>query len=61
MFNRVTGMHLKEYVNRLRIQLALPRLALADRNETVLKIASDCGFNSLNTFYRTLRRCREKS
>ncbi len=61
MFNRVTGMHLKEYVNRLRIQKA--RLLLEDpsRPQTVLQIASDCGFNSLNTFYRTLRRYEAKS
>lgn len=61
MFNRVTGMHLKEYLNRLRLQLALPRLSANDRSETVLKIATDCGFNSLNTFYRTLHTCKEKS
>lgn len=61
MFNRITGMHLNEYVNRLRVRLALPRLATAGRNETVLQIATDCGFNSLNTFYRTLRRCEEKT
>lgn len=56
MFNRVTGMHLKDYVNRLRLQRAKARLDSKNRSETVLEIASDCGFNSLNTFYRALRR-----
>ena len=56
LFNRVMGIHLKDYVNRQRLQKAKARLDRTDRRETVLKIASDCGFNSLNTFYRALRR-----
>lgn len=56
MFNRVMGIHLKDYVNRQRLQKARERLERSDRRETVLKIASDCGFNSLNTFYRALRK-----
>ena len=59
MFNRVMGVHLKDYVNRQRLQRAKERLDRADRQETVLKIASDCGFNSLNTFYRALRKYGE--
>lgn len=60
LFNRVMGIHLKDYINRQRLQKAKARLERTDRWETVLKIASDCGFNSLNTFYRAMRRYSEE-
>ena len=61
MFNDAIGMHLKDYINRLRMQKAITRLENAESKETVLKIALECGFNSVNTFYRALRRFKAKS
>lgn len=60
MFNKAIGMHLKDYINRLRLQKATARLENAESKETVLKIALDCGFNSVNTFYRALNRFKDK-
>ena len=57
LFNEYLGTHFRDYVNRLRIDLAMQYLAEKDKNrDTVLDIASKCGFDSLNTFYRALRK-----
>lgn len=60
IFNKAMGIHFKDYVNRLRIQKAKARLDKPNRTETVLTIAQECGFNSLNSFYRALNRFYEK-
>lgn len=55
MFNRVTGMHLKEYLNRARLRLVRERIEKNDGKDTVLEIATECGFNSLSSYYRALK------
>lgn len=57
LFNEYLGTHFRDYVNRLRIELAVQYLSQKDKNrDTVLDISSKCGFDSLNTFYRALRK-----
>lgn len=53
LFKQYTGMGLREYVNRVRIRKSL---LLRDGKRTVSGIASLCGFDSLNTYYRALKR-----
>ncbi len=54
LFNRYTGMHFKDYLNRLRIQRAA---AYTDgRNCKLDEILSACGFESANTYYRARKR-----
>lgn len=55
LFNRFTGMNLREYVNRRRIS-AYERLKVKDPTLPACKGAELCGFVSLNTFYRALAR-----
>ena len=55
MFNRVTGMHLKDYINRARLRLVRERVEKNDAGGTVLEIATECGFNSLSSYYRALK------
>lgn len=54
LFNKFTGMHLREYLNRLRVE----RVAMYKKehpDESISRIAFACGFNSLNTYYRALK------
>ena len=57
LFNRITNMHLTEYINRVRVLHAKQELNNPDNKATTLQIATKHGFNSLNTFYRALKKC----
>ena len=57
LFNRITNMHLTEYLNRVRVLHAKQELNDPDNKATTLQIATKHGFNSLNTFYRALKKC----
>ena len=63
LFNHCVNMHLTEYMNRVRILHAKQDLDDANNTETILQIATKHGFNSLNTFYRALKKynCQLKS
>lgn len=50
-FNSMTGMSLREYLNRRRVKQAL-KLQAENPNLPLSKIAVSVGFNCLNTFYR---------
>ncbi|MFR5061750.1 MAG: helix-turn-helix domain-containing protein [Christensenellales bacterium] len=53
-FNRTVGMHLKNYVNNLRVTKA--QELLSDESAgTVLDIALSCGFDSASSFYRAYK------
>ena len=61
LFNEYLGMHFREYINRLRVDLALGMLADKEKNgETVLSISGKCGFDSPNTFYRAMKKYAPK-
>ncbi len=51
IFNRFFRFNLKEYLNRLRARQFIARMR-QDENADILSTALDCGFNSLQTFYR---------
>jgi len=52
-FKRYTGMSFTEYVNRHRINEAC--YLLKNTDESILKIAYDCGFHSLRSFNRNFK------
>jgi len=53
-FKKVTGVTFKEYVNYIRIRQACQMLITTD--DTITKIAVNCGFNSSNYFKDCFRR-----
>lgn len=53
VFNRVTGMHFKDYINRLRVTLAEEKLRSA--GQSVVDIAYECGFGSVRNFNRVFK------
>lgn len=55
LFNKFTDMHLKEYVNRRRINEVI-RLKATRPDEPLFRLATECGFKSEKTFYRAYRK-----
>lgn len=55
LFNKFAGMSLHEYVNRVRIN-EFYRRKRETPDRSVCDIAREIGFNSMNTFYRVLRK-----
>lgn len=53
IFKKYTSMGLRDYINMLRISKARQ---LNDGTHKVLDIALRCGFDSLNTYYRALKK-----
>ena len=51
IFNRFFRFSLKEYLNRLRARQFIARMR-QNESADILSTALDCGFNSLQTFYR---------
>lgn len=57
LFGRMLGTDVRGYLNDIRAEQAWRLLQGADSSgETVLNIAMDCGFESMNTFYRAFRK-----
>lgn len=52
LFNKYTGMGFCDYLSRVRITRAMNRLSKEKDECSVTAIAMECGFNSMNTFYR---------
>lgn len=50
LFNKYTGMRFSDYLNRLRIRETVKRME--NSSVGITSVALDCGFNSLNTYYR---------
>ena len=55
LFNQFTGMKLRDYINRCRIN-EYYKLKKEQPQAPVCRIAEEVGFNSLNTFYRVQHR-----
>ena len=54
LFNRYTGMHFRNFVNRIRcenVQIELKN----NPQEPITKAVLNCGFQSLNTYYRSTK------
>lgn len=55
LFNKFTDMHLKEYVNRRRVNEVV-RLKALRPDEPLFRLSTECGFKSEKTFYRAYRK-----
>lgn len=51
LFNKYTGMHFRQYVNAIRLEL-VEELLLHNDNISICDAVLSCGFNSMNTYYR---------
>ncbi|MBE7078425.1 MAG: helix-turn-helix domain-containing protein [Clostridiales bacterium] len=56
LFNRMAGINLNEYVNRIRIRKVLENKSLMEKKYTLKEIVLRCGFNSMETYYRVLKK-----
>ena len=52
LFNKYTGMGFCDYLSRVRITRAMDILGEEKNERGITSIAMECGFNSMNTFYR---------
>ncbi|MBQ9118070.1 MAG: AraC family transcriptional regulator [Clostridia bacterium] len=57
MFNKAMGEGFRKYLNRVRVMKFTDMIQKSGnkRQETVLKMATDCGFDSMSTFYRAYK------
>ena len=56
LFNRYTGSHFREYLNRIRTEAVEEEVSKS--GTSVTKAALSCGFDSLNTYYRARKKLR---
>lgn len=54
MFNQKFGVSIREYINRIRVEEALRKLSVGQKNIT--EIALDCGFKNISHFYRIFKK-----
>lgn len=59
VFNHVTGMHFKNYLNRMRVALAEEKLVSG--RQPILDIAYECGFGSVRNFNRTFKEIKGRT
>ena len=60
LFNKFTGMNLREYINRRRVS-EFERLKAVNPCVPVYVLAEQSGFSNSKTFYRVYKKYREKS
>ena len=58
LFNKIAGMNLNEYINRVRIRKVLESRERLSNKYTLKEIVLRCGFNSMETYYRVLKKYR---
>jgi len=56
LFNKTAGTNLNEYVNRVRIRKVVEMRKVWEKRYTLKEIVSRCGFNSMETYYRVLKK-----
>lgn len=56
LFNKTAGTNLNEYVNRVRIRKVLEMRKVWEKRYTLKEIVARCGFNSMETYYRVLKK-----
>lgn len=56
LFNKTAGVNLNEYVNGVRIQKVLELRKPLEKKYTLKEIVLRCGFNSMETYYRVLKK-----
>ena len=59
-FNQYTGMNLREYINRRRID-EFDKMRMQNNEIATYVLAEKCGFENLRTFYRAYSKYYEKS
>ena len=59
LFNKTAGVNLNEYVNRIRIRKVLDMRKKMEKKYTLKEIVLRCGFNSMETYYRVLKKYKE--
>ncbi len=57
-FNKYVGMNIREYVNRLRIS-EINRLRRTDSSTPLYKIAEECGYENMPTYFRANKKYGE--
>ena len=60
LFNRLAGEHLNDYINRIRIQQVLMEKQKLGQKYTLRGLVQRAGFNSIETYYRALKRYRSR-
>ena len=58
LFNKMAGVNLNEYINRVRIRKVLETRERLEKKYTLQEIVLRCGFNSMETYYRVLKKYR---
>lgn len=61
LFNRMAGVNLSEYVNRIRIGKVLEQKKTLEKKYTLKEIVLRCGFNSMETYYRVLKKYKAEN
>ena len=56
LFNKTAGTNLNEYVNSVRIRKVLEMKRNWEKRYTLKEIVTRCGFNSMETYYRVLKK-----
>ena len=56
LFNKTAGTNLNEYVNGVRIKKVMEMRKVWEKRYTLKEIVTRCGFNSMETYYRVLKK-----
>ena len=56
LFNKTAGTNLNEYVNSVRIRKVIEMKKAWEKRYTLKEIVTRCGFNSMETYYRVLKK-----
>lgn len=56
LFNKQFYMNLRECVNRFRVERAMRLIENSGKKLPLCNVAEQCGYNSMNTFYRAFKR-----
>ena len=59
LFNKTAGTNLNEYVNGVRIRKVVEMRKVWEKRYTLKEIVSRCGFNSMETYYRVLKKFKK--
>jgi len=56
VFNKTSGVTINEYINRVRVLKVIEKIKHGDNRINKRQIVFSCGFKSMETFYRALRK-----
>ena len=61
LFNKTAGTNLNEYVNGVRVRKVIEMKKAWEKRYTLKEIVTRCGFNSMETYYRVLKKYKSNS